>query len=409
MAGEIEAMGAMTTAGLAASTLDGPGSHPARRGAAARPIEGEVPPLHRDEHDLAHGACANCGTTLTGNFCAACGQSAHVHRSIGHIFEEFLHGIWHFDSKAWATLPQLVFTPGRLTRDYVYGKRAGYIAPLALFLFSIFLMFFVFGMLGGPDINGALNAAGGEPVADARTKVANAKAELSDAQDEIDGAKSVRGTALVGGAVAAKIAAKEAELATAQGALAAAQAAPVPADKAKGRWQDQLADGVRSGQLKINFGSATIDSRIREALLNPDFALYRIEQKAYKLSFLLIPLSLPTLWLLFVFRRDVHTYDHVVFALYSLSFMSLLFVVIALLAKFDPTSVSHKGGNADFTFGHFGGIALFAAPVHMFVQLKGAYRLGWFGALWRTFVLSIASIVTLGLFAAMIVVIGLAD
>ncbi len=409
MAGEIEAMGAMTTAGLAASTLDGPGSHPARRGAAARPIGGEAPPLHRDEHDLAHGACANCGTTLTGNFCAACGQSAHVHRSIGHIFEEFLHGIWHFDSKAWRTLPRLVFAPGRLTRDYVYGKRAGYIAPLALFLFSIFLMFFVFGMLGGPDINGALNAAGGEKVADARTKVADAKAELSDAQDEIDGAKPVGGTALVGGAVAAKIAAKEAELATAQGALAAAQAAPVPADKAKGRWQDQLADGVRSGQLKINFGSATIDSRIREALLNPDFALYRIEQKAYKLSFLLIPLSLPTLWLLFVFRRDVHTYDHVVFALYSLSFMSLLFIVIALLAKFDPTA----GG--DYSDGHKGfsggvaGMLIFAAPVHMFVQLQGAYRLGWFDALWRTLVLSIASMVTLGMFAALIVVIGLAD
>ncbi|QYE36171.1 DUF3667 domain-containing protein [Polymorphobacter sp. PAMC 29334] len=410
MAGEIEAVGAMATAGLAASTLDGPGSHPAERGAAARPIGGAPPPLHRDEHDLAHGACANCGTTLTGNFCAACGQSAHVHRSVGHIFEEFLHGIWHFDSKAWRTLPRLVFAPGRLTRDYVYGKRAGYIAPLALFLFSIFLMFFVFGMLGGPDINGAINSAGGKPVADARTNVADAKRNVADARREIGHAKFDSDTTPAQiKTLSATLAANEAALATARGALATVQAIPAPADKAVGSWQEQLADGVRSGKIKPNTGNATIDSRIREALLNPDFALYRIEQKAYKLSFLLIPLSLPTLWLLFVFRRDVHTYDHVVFALYSLSFMSLLFIVIALLAKFDPTS----GG--DYSDGHKGfsgglaGTLILAAPVHMFVQLKGAYRLGWFGALWRTFVLSVASMITLGMFAALIVVIGLAD
>jgi hypothetical protein len=152
-----------------------------------------------------------------------------------------------------------------------------------------------------------------------------------------------------------------------------------------------------------------VDARIRKALQNPDFALYRIEQKAYKLSFLLIPMSLPVLWLLFVFRRDVHTYDHVVFALYSLSFMSLLFVVIALVAQIDPTAGSQvKGGDANLSSG-LDSMLLFAVPVHMFVQLKGAYRLGTFGALWRTFVLSIASVMTLSLFAVLIVVVGLAD
>ncbi len=45
----------------------------------------------------------------------------------------------------------------------------------------------------------------------------------------------------------------------------------------------------------------------------------------------------------------------------------------------------------------------------MFAQLKGAYRLGWFGALWRTFVLLLSSMITLGIFAALIVVVGLAD
>ena len=408
MAGEIEALGAFTTAGLAASTLDGPSAHLARRGVKARPVRGTG--VYRAPHDIAHGVCANCGAVLTGNFCAACGQSAHVHRSVGHIFEEFLHGIWHFDSKAWATLPRLVFAPGRLTRDYVYGKRAGYIAPLAMFLFSIFLMFFVFGMIGRPDINKALNAAGGSKVAAARSGVADAAAEVASVRDDLAGAKADRGaTAADLKKLAATLAADQAALARAQTALVAARAAPEPTDKATGRWQDQLAAGARSGGLNIDSGSAAVDTRIREALLNPDFALYRIEQKAYKLSFLLIPMSLPVLWLLFVFRRDVHTYDHVVFALYSLSFMSLLFIVIALVAQIDPTAGANaKGDDANIPDG-IGGVLLLAIPVHMFAQVKGAYRLGVGGALWRTVVLLLASGTTLGLFATLIVVVGLAD
>ncbi len=406
MTGEIEAMGAFTTAGLAASTLDGPPdrrAHPARRGSAARPVGGT---LERDPRDLGHGACANCGTTLTGNFCHACGQSAHVHRSVGHIFEEFLHGIWHFDSKAWATLPRLVFRPGTLTRDYVYGKRAGFIAPLAMFLFSVFLMFFVFGMIGGPDINRGFKSVGGASVADARSEVADAKAEVVTAQQEIAAAADAKpGDA---GVRAGKLAATQVALATAEAALDRAKAAPTVAGTPT-TWQAEVANAARSGKLKVNVGSSEMNANIRRALQSPDFALYRIEQKAYKLSFLLVPLSLPVLWLMFVFRRDVHTYDHVVFALYSLSFMSLLFIVIALLAKFDPTAGGHVRGNDTNFSGGIGGALILAIPVHMFAQLRGAYRLGWFGAFWRTIVLTIASLITLAMFAALIVVVGLAD
>ncbi len=408
MAGEIEAFGQMTTAGLAASALDGAGrAGPAPRGAAHRPVADP-----REPGDLAHGACANCGTLLVGPFCAACGQSAHVHRSVGHIFEEFLHGIWHFDSKAWRTLPRLAFAPGRLTRDYVYGKRAGYIAPLALFLFSVFLMFFVFGLIGGADVNGALAAAGGEPVAAARSAVADAREEVADAQNEIaDGKADSDTTPAEMAKLNAALIREQAKLKAAETALAAIEKAP-PTAAAKAparRWQDELADQTRTGKLNLDTGNATIDARIRTALQNPDFALYRIEQKAYKLSFLLVPMSLPTLWLLFVFRRDVHTYDHVVFALYSLAFMSLLFIVIAVASKLDPTAGVHAHGGDTTISNGVSGTLLFAVPVHMFAQLKGAYRLGTGAALWRTLVLLTSAMVTLGIFAALIVVVGLAD
>ena len=79
--------------------------------------------------------CANCGTTLNGAYCHACGQSSHIHRSLLHMVEEVLHGIFHFDTKAWRTIPALIFRPGHLTKDYIEGKRTSFVSPLALFLF----------------------------------------------------------------------------------------------------------------------------------------------------------------------------------------------------------------------------------------------------------------------------------
>ena len=55
------------------------------------------------------------------------------------------------------------------------------------------------------------------------------------------------------------------------------------------------------------------------------------------------------------------------------------------------------------------GLLFLVRPIHMYAQLRGAYALGTFSALWRTTVLLVSSMITLGMFAAMIVVLGLAD
>src|SRR5262249_15368922 len=110
-------------------------------------------------------------------------------------------------------------------------------------------------------------------------------------------------------------------------------------------------------------------------------------------SFMLIPISLPFLWLMFFWRRDIHLYDHAIFSLYSLSFMSLFFVVVALMSA-QPTLKEHIG-------------ALFLVPpIHMFAQLRGTYRLGVFPALWRTFALICVCGTVFVLFMAMVVTIS---
>ena len=65
---------------------------------------------------------------------------------------------------------------------------------------------------------------------------------------------------------------------------------------------------------------------------NPSLMLYKLQANGYKFSWLLIPLSIPLVWLLFAWRRQYNGYDHAVFVTYSLAFMSLLFIATSLIA-----------------------------------------------------------------------------
>ena len=64
---------------------------------------------------------------------------------------------------------------------------------------------------------------------------------------------------------------------------------------------------------------------------NPELVSMQGQDAASKYSWMLIPLSVPFMWLLFPFRRRFNTYDHTVFVTYSLSFMMMLVVVGGLL------------------------------------------------------------------------------
>lgn len=85
---------------------------------------------------------------LIGPHCHRCGQKAHVHRTLSAFLHDLLHGALHFEGKIFRTLPLLVWKPGELTRRYIAGERARFVGPMALFLFSVFLMFAVFQIVG---------------------------------------------------------------------------------------------------------------------------------------------------------------------------------------------------------------------------------------------------------------------
>lgn len=59
-------------------------------------------------------------------------------------------------------------------------------------------------------------------------------------------------------------------------------------------------------------GGGALNEKVSEAQKNPQLTLYKIQNKVCKFSCMLVPLSLPWLWLMFAFRRNVRIYDHAV-------------------------------------------------------------------------------------------------
>ena len=131
---------------------------------------------------------------------------------------------------------------------------------------------------------------------------------------------------------------------------------------------------------------------IENARDNPALVTMKIQDAASKYSWLLIPLSVPFLWLLFPFRRRYNTYDHAVFVTYSLSFMMMLVISGSLLVAVGLSSVA--------------GFLFFVPPFHMYRHLKGAYELGKFSAIMRTMALVTFAFAAAGMFMAATVAIG---
>ena len=115
--GELDAVGDAVTGGLLARAVE-----PQAGEAAGRPhARDELPQLRR---------------ALTGPYCAACGQKAHVHRSVRAFFQRFRRRRAQFRRQDLADPADARLVPGELTRRYIAGERARFISPVALYLFS---------------------------------------------------------------------------------------------------------------------------------------------------------------------------------------------------------------------------------------------------------------------------------
>lgn len=85
-------------------------------------------------------SCLNCGYTISGEFCAHCGQKTDTTRitHISLIKNDILGSIWHVETRFFKTIKSILFRPGKTAMDYIAGKRIRYynFISLLLILFS---------------------------------------------------------------------------------------------------------------------------------------------------------------------------------------------------------------------------------------------------------------------------------
>jgi len=92
--------------------------------------------------------CLNCGTDLKGPFCYYCGQpDRNFMRFFPALLRDMLEDLLDLDSRFMRTIKPLLFKPGRLTRDYMQGRRFRYAPPMRLYIFSSILFFLLAALL----------------------------------------------------------------------------------------------------------------------------------------------------------------------------------------------------------------------------------------------------------------------
>ncbi len=236
--------------------------------AAAGSLGGFIRLGRRKRHVFVAGEpCANCATELLGPWCYHCGQLGEdFHRSTWKLIAEAFEGLLHLDGRVWATLPDLFFAPGRLTRSYLDGHRAPQIPPLRLFL-VVLLVVFVAGSLGG-----------------GKTTTVSTDHDKSGDIETLS-----------------------------------------PDQRAKAK---EVVSHVQVDFGKPNQNASKwLQDRLNRVIDDPERFKLVLEQWAERFAFLSLPMAAALLSLVFVFQRRFYVFDHTIFALHSLSAAGLMFSV----------------------------------------------------------------------------------
>ena len=92
--------------------------------------------------------CLNCGRSLEEEhkFCPNCGQLNSIKKlALSDFFSEFFSGLFAYDSRFIRTMRVLLFKPGKISKDYIQGKRMRYVNPYRFFLTTAIIFFLIYG------------------------------------------------------------------------------------------------------------------------------------------------------------------------------------------------------------------------------------------------------------------------
>lgn len=102
--------------------------------------------------------CLNCNAQVAGRYCQVCGQeNIEVVETTWNLITHFFNDITHFDGKFFSTLRYLVFKPGFISSEYIKGRRASYLNPIRMYVFTSAMFFLIFFSIFNVDESISVN------------------------------------------------------------------------------------------------------------------------------------------------------------------------------------------------------------------------------------------------------------
>jgi len=330
------------------------------------------------------------------------------------LLREFMEDFLEFDSRFMRTMKPLIFIPGKLTRDYLDGKRFRYTPPLRLYIFSSMAFFILAAMLAGSAItidgSGLSDSSNGVDIHIATSD----KAELEQVRKALD---------QLDPELAEKI-----ELVTTE-----------PAETPESQLADESEEGSKSYGITMNleddeegeddtisfngepwdketnpliiplmpeFVNDWINDEIEESPqkgkeieANPNLIIDKIFDVLPVTMFILLPLAalLFKFWYLFAGKYYI---EHLILALHNHSFLFVVLLLSLTLNSLAGWQEPAEEGPVTTTVLWIS-IAIYTwIPLYFLFSLKRVYRQGWTMTLAKYFVISLSYLILLILTAS---------
>lgn len=98
--------------------------------------------------------CLNCEFPIdkSDKYCPSCGQLNSTKKlKFDDFFSEFFSGLLAYDSRFQRTLRVLLFSPGKISKDYINGKRMCYANPFRFYLSASIIFFLIWSFTNSFD------------------------------------------------------------------------------------------------------------------------------------------------------------------------------------------------------------------------------------------------------------------
>ena len=314
-------------------------------------------------------SCLNCGTALKGPFCYYCGQpDRNFMRFFPVLLRDMMEDLLDLDSRFMRTIKPLMFKPGRLTRDYMSGRRFRYAPPMRLYIFSSIVFFLLAALLSNDviTVNGADTETGvvqlsEENLADLQT----AKQALNELPPDVRNKVDI--DTIMEESVDTK---PEKKIFSLDGIKINDEPWNRETNPVEIKWLPNWLNERINAEIE---GSPQKAEQINK---NPNLIFDKVFDILPATMFILLPLValIFKFWYLFAKRFYI---EHLIFSLHNHSFMfvSLTLILLAGLAE----TLLNKHGYSTAAAGISGLITVVSIwiPIYMLISLRVVYAQSW--------------------------------